>query len=180
MNNKIILIVGESGSGKDTIVDRLCKEYGYKKLISYTTRPQRNDAKDVNSHIFVTDEEFDKLENMVAFTEFNGYRYCCTSSQVDESDIYIIDCEGIKYFKQHYKGEKDVITIYISVPKVDRFLRMEKRDGTVKAMERIKHDEVAFEGVTEMSDIILHNPNIESIPSVVKTIDGIIKGDVVL
>lgn len=51
--HNIYLIVGRSGSGKDTVVDYLCKHYGYKRIVSYTTRPPRN-AQD--KHIFVTIE----------------------------------------------------------------------------------------------------------------------------
>lgn len=157
IGNRIVLVVGESGSGKDTLVNAVCEKYGYKRVISYTTRPERNDAKDIQSHIFINNEEFDELENIIAYTEFNGYKYCSTAQQIEESDFYIIDCDGIKYFKEHYKGSKDIITVHIEVPKVDRFLRMEKRDGSVKVMERIKHDEIAFENVNELCDITISN-----------------------
>jgi guanylate kinase len=49
----IYLIVGRSGFGKDTVVDCLCERYGYKRIISYTTRPRRNEQ---DKHIFVTIE----------------------------------------------------------------------------------------------------------------------------
>lgn len=176
MNNKIILIVGESGSGKDTLVNAVCDKYGYTKVKSYTTRPQRKDIKDKQSHIFVTDEEFDNLKNLVAYTVFNGYRYGATAEQVEQADFYIIDCEGIKYFKEHYKGNKEIITIHISVPKVDRFLRMKKRDDSFKAIERIKNDEVAFVDVDEICDITIDNTDADIITTVDK-LKEIIEGE---
>lgn len=180
MNDKIILIVGESGSGKDTIVNRMCKEYGYKKLISYTTRPMRNDTKDFHSHIFVNDKEFDKLTNIVAYTEFDGYRYCATTEQIDDCDFYIVDCEGVKTLRENYKGNKQLITVHIDVPKVDRFLRMQKRDGTIPAMERIKHDEIAFAEVKDLCDISLANVNPDAIPSLMTTLNDIMKGEMII
>lgn len=176
MNNKIILVVGESGSGKDTLVNAACKKYGYTKVKSYTTRPQRKDYKDKQSHIFVSDKKFDKLQNIVAYTEFNGYRYCATAEQVEQADFYIIDCEGIKYFKGHYKGNKEIITVHIKVPKVDRFLRMRKRDDSFKAMERIKNDEIAFANVDDMCDITIDNTD-SNINVAVEKLKEIMEGD---
>lgn len=176
MSNKIILIVGESGSGKDTLVNAVCKKYGYTKVKSYTTRPQRKDFKDKQSHIFVTDEEFDNLKNLVAYTEFNGFKYCATAEQVEQADFYIIDCEGVRYFKEHYKGNKEIITVHIRVPKVDRFLRMRKRDGTMKAMERIKHDNVAFTDVDDICDITIDNTD-SDISVAVEKLRKIVEGD---
>ena len=176
MSNKIILIVGESGSGKDTLVNAVCKKYGYTKVKSYTTRPQRKDYKDRQSHIFVTNEEFDKLQNLVAYTEFNGYRYCATAEQVEQADFYIIDCEGIKYFKEHYKGNKEIITVHIKVPKVDRFLRMEHRENTMEAMGRIKNDEIAFADVDDICDITIDNTD-SDINVAVEKLKEIMEGD---
>lgn len=46
----IVLVLGASGSGKDYLVDKVCKEYNRKKVVSYTTRPRR-DNESPNSHI---------------------------------------------------------------------------------------------------------------------------------
>ena len=101
-------LVGESGSGKTTIADMLAEKYNLSVLKSYTTRPPRvND----DSHIFVSIEEFNKLENKIAYTEFNGNYYCATADQLDNSDIYVIDPDGIKYLKEHYHGSKRLIDI---------------------------------------------------------------------
>ena len=64
--NTIYLIVGRSGSGKTTIAEELERKYGLKSIQSYTTRPKRSDNE--TGHIFVSDEEFDKLTDMVAYT----------------------------------------------------------------------------------------------------------------
>lgn len=161
--NSIFLIVGESGCGKDTIVNKLCEKHGFNSLVSYTTRPRRTeDPKDVLSHVFVSEEEFNKLENLVAYTEFNGYKYGATSAQVEEADVYIIDCAGVEYFKNNYKGNKKVEVIYISVPKVERFLRMKARGGNtreavIQAIQRTKHDEKAFANVRRLANYIVDN-----------------------
>ena len=160
MSNYIFLIVGESGSGKTTIVKELEEKYKLTSISSYTTRPKR--FPNEYGHTFVTEEEFDSLKNLCGYTEFNGYKYCATSEQVDNNDLYVIDVNGIDYFINHYKGTKTPIVIYISVEKVDRFLRMKARgDTTDKAMERIRNDESTFSNVRSYANYIVKNNNLE-------------------
>ena len=37
----MIVIIGKTASGKDLIVKKLCNDYGYNKIVTYTTRPMR-------------------------------------------------------------------------------------------------------------------------------------------
>ena len=39
----IIVLLGASASGKSTIERRLADNYGFEKIVSYTTRPKRHD-----------------------------------------------------------------------------------------------------------------------------------------
>lgn len=88
----IYLIVGRTGSGKDYLARKLT-ERGLKQVLSYATRPKRSENE--NSHIFITPEEADQFTDKVAQTVINGYEYFATAEQVNESDIYIIDPNGI-------------------------------------------------------------------------------------
>lgn len=143
-NNTIYLIVGRSGSGKTTIAEELEKKYGLKSIQSYTTRHKRSENE--TGHIFVTDEEFDKLTDMVAYTEFGfpPYRYCATTEQVETHDLYIIDPKGIEYFKEHYKGNKSIKVIYINVSVSTAIDRMRKRGDFQQALNRASNDMAAF------------------------------------
>ena len=38
----IIVLLGASGSGKSTIENQLSTQYGFEKIVSYTTRKPRN------------------------------------------------------------------------------------------------------------------------------------------
>lgn len=165
----IVLIVGESGSGKSTICDELTKSYGLKQVKSYTTRPRR--SADEDGHTFVNDEEFDKLENMCAFTLFNGYRYCATSEQVDNADLYVIDPKGVEYFMNHYDGKKIPMVIYIDVDKKTRRERMRKRgDEQNKVDKRIKHDEESFGNVDEYAFKTYPNKTLSDLDRIVNDI----------
>ena len=128
MGNCIFLIVGCSGSGKTTITEQLEQKYGLKSIQSYTTRKPRYDGE--TGHIFISDEEFDKLTDMVAYTEFAGNRYCATAEQVENNDLYIIDPKGIDFFMKSYKGSKTPKVIFISSNLTTRYERMVGRAET--------------------------------------------------
>lgn len=140
MNHKhIYLFVGPSGSGKTTIMKELKKLYGYIPISSYTTRPPRYEGEE--GHIFVTEEEFDQLGEMAAYTKYHGYRYGVTSEIIDKSDLYVIDPEGVKYFKEHYHGNKKPIIIFINTDPSARLQRMKARgDSEADAYERLRND----------------------------------------
>ena len=144
----IVLIVGESGSSKSTICDELTIRYVLKQVKSYTTRPRRSEDED--GHTFISDEEFDKLENICAYTYFDNHHYCATREQIDNSDLYIIDPYGVKYFMETYNGRKIPMVVYIYADKRTRRKRMAKRgDKEYKIRQRIAHDESAFANVDE-------------------------------
>lgn len=124
----IFLIVGCSGSGKTTITEQLEQKYGLKSIQSYTTRQPRYDGE--TGHIFISDEEFDKLTDMVAYTEFAGNRYCATAEQVENNDLYIIDPKGVDFFMKAYKGSKTPKIIFISSNLTTRYERMVGRAET--------------------------------------------------
>ena len=128
MGNCIFLIVGCSGSGKTTITEQLEQKYGLKSIQSYTTRKPRYDGE--SGHTFVSDEEFDKLTDMVAYTEFDSKRYCATAEQVENNDLYIIDPKGVDFFMKAYKGSKTPKIIFISSNLTTRYERMVERAET--------------------------------------------------
>ena len=131
-----------------------------KSIESYTTRPPRYEGE--TGHIFVTDKEYEAMkDDMVAYTVFNGCRYWATNKQVEDSDIYIIDPAGVKYFKEHYKGNKQVITVELLAQKKVRYRRMRGRgDSWRQAKKRLRHDRTAFKDTGAMITI---NANINDV-----------------
>jgi guanylate kinase len=155
--NNLYIIAGKSGSGKDSVSDKLCTDYELRKVHSYTTRKKRKD--ELNTHIFVTTKEFDKIRNdLVAYTMFNGKAYGATNKQVNESDLYILDKKGILYFKEHYNNYKPFKIIYLDVPEFMCRERMKKRgDSTEEIEKRIQNDRIEFKGIEKLSDVIISN-----------------------
>ena len=64
MSNKysVIAIIGKSGSGKDTLLNKFFENFSRKnvlhKIISYTTRPPRENEVNGKDYFFVSKEEF--------------------------------------------------------------------------------------------------------------------------
>ena len=158
----VILLIGESGSGKNTVQDNLEKLYGCVPLLSYTTRPKR--TPDENTHTFITMEEFEQIvknETVVAFTNFDNNLYCATDKQLEQSDVYIIDVKGLQNLL-NLKFEKAIdipfVTVYLQVPEEERIKRMKKRGDSKQAIkQRIEHDRIAFECVSEICNYTIDN-----------------------
>ena len=68
-NTPLVLFVGRSASGKTTIANMFA-ENGYSQIASYSTRPPR--YKGEKEHTFITEEEYDQLEDIMAETHYNG------------------------------------------------------------------------------------------------------------
>lgn len=153
----LLLLVGPSGSGKSSVAE-LLQEKGLRKLISYTTRPPRGPLDD---HLFITEEEFRVLEDLAAYTEFNGYRYGATKRQVRESDIYIVDIPGVENLFRNKPNDVLFLAAYITASEAERRRRMEARGDTPSQTdERIRHDRLAFCNAYDRLEDILGSHNV--------------------
>lgn len=156
MSRYIYLIVGESGSGKTTLVRELERVFGWESIESYTTRRRRPD--ETRGHVFVTDQEFDQLQDLVAYTEFDGQRYGTTAEQIDTHQLYVIDPDGVEYFFNNYHGPRKAKIIYVKVPECQRLSRMQSRgDSVEQAVQRIIHDRHAFAAFEDVADFVVVN-----------------------
>lgn len=140
MNKPLYLFVGKSASGKTTIAELLESKYNYKTLQSYTTRPKRHENE--TGHTFISEEEFNNLENIIAYTEYNGYKYCATKEQIDEVSIYVIDVPGVETLLQKYKTERPIIIVYFDTSIITRIDRMiERGSSDMEIVSRLRNDE---------------------------------------
>jgi guanylate kinase len=167
----IFLIVGETASGKDTLVNMLVEKEGYKKLISYATRPRRDGEGD--THIFIKPEEVQNyIDNMVAYTKIGDYEYFATKQQVEDADLYIIDPTGIDYLKSNIKNVK-FITISIFIDTITRLARAEQRGDDVYSVSKrmiseLKQFDKYYRNVDY--DYLITNKDIDKSFSILKTI----------
>lgn len=133
----LLCILGKSGVGKDSLADELCKRLGFEKLISYTTRPRRENEGE--THRFVTEETYEEMSangQVSAYTEINGYKYWSTIDQLMNSNIYIIDPAGVKTLKDLKIPGLNIIVVYIHVPDEVREERAILKRGDNKTVFR--------------------------------------------
>ena len=155
MNKPLLLFVGPSGSGKTTIANLLEEKYDYKQVQSYTTRKPRYEGE--VGHIFITEEEFDNLGELAAYTLYNGNRYGTTINQVDNSDIYVIDVPGVKTLLDNYKTDRMIYIIYFNTTVHTRINRMlERGDCDNKIVCRLLEDE-KYDWYKEIQEVVLNS-----------------------
>ena len=140
MNNTLYLFVGKSASGKTTVANLLEQKYGLKQVQSYTTRPPRYEGE--IGHMFVNDEQFSNLGELVAYTEYNGFRYGTTAEQLDECQIYVVDVPGVETLIERYKTNRKIAILYFSANICTRINRMRNRcDSDSNIISRLLQDE---------------------------------------
>ena len=165
MTKPLYLFVGPSGSGKTTVVDVLECQYRYKCLQSYTTRSPRYENE--YGHIFISDEEFDALTDIIAYTEYNGHRYCATEGLLNDADLYVVDCDGVETLLNRYSDKDRLICIfYFDTTVSTRISRMlDRGDSDMQIVSRLHSDE-QFDWYDRLNKLVwdhskLHDRNIE-------------------
>ncbi len=182
----ITILCGKSGSGKDYISKRMISDYDYIPIVSWTSRPIReNETEGVEYH-FCSRREFeymiekDKLiEYRTYNTLYNGFEdvwfYGLVKEEFDKNKNYIVilDLKGAKSFMD-YVGKDNCTIFYIDCSDKTRTDRANKR-GSFDETEwnrRLKADEkdFAFDKMKGIIDFIIDNEN-TSIEIITKTID---------
>ncbi len=155
MTKPLYCFVGKSASGKTSVANDL-EIYGFTQLWSYTTRPKRYEFE--TGHTFISNEDFNKLENIIAYTEYNGHKYCATKEQIDVSDVYVIDVSGIKTLLDKYKSDRPIVIFYFDTSVRTRIERMMNRhDSDMAIVSRLYNDE-EYDWYEQLNNIVVkHN-----------------------
>jgi guanylate kinase len=132
-HNIIFLFIGPSGSGKTTLSDYCANELQGKTVSSYTTRPKRYEGE--TGHVFITEDEFDQLGPLCAYTEYNGYRYGVDVKTIDASDFYVIDPAGAYEFLARYNGKKLPVIVWLECDPQDCAANMRIRGDTEEQIQ---------------------------------------------
>ena len=70
--SKMVIIVGASGTGKTTLQKNL-ENGGYKRIVTYTTRPPREGEQDGVDYHFIDDISFEDMVESDRFAEYTCY-----------------------------------------------------------------------------------------------------------
>lgn len=164
----LLIITGASGSGKTSLVKKLEKAGLVKRIVTTTTREQRN--KEVNGidYNFIPTEDFN-IEKMAEYTRFGGNLYGTPKSILYDAIIsknqlfaVILDKTGIQNISELFTEKEragQVFTLYLQVNEKELWERLVNRDGISKARQRIDADRIA--GLFDHSgyDFVLENSN---------------------
>ena len=171
MNNPLYLFVGKSSSGKTTIASKLEEKYGYRQVFSYTTRKPRYEGE--IGHIFVSEEEFNNLGELAAYTLYHGHRYGTTFEQLNECNLYVIDIPGVKTLLDKCKDyNRKICVIYFDVSVYNRIQRMLNRgDSDTQIVSRLLNDE-KDDWYRQLETLVWHYANNEHMDITLHKVDA--------
>ena len=175
----ILILVGKTASGKDTILNQLVKKHGYKKIVTYTSRPMRKGEKQDVTYHFTSPQEFQKMIEQGLFAEYKTYNtefgvwYYGTAlvdlENADDKSVIILTPDG--YRDVVNKLSKKPISIYLYANNSTIKKRLKKRgDDQKEAERRVSHDNDDFKGIENEVDRIVYNNESDTIDSAVQKI----------
>ncbi len=153
-------IMGKSSTGKDTIFKRLLKDetLHLNNLVSYTTRPIRENETDGVEYHFVDDKTRDELKAAGKIIELRRYDTCYgpwdyftvdDNVFIDEKDYIIIGTlESYEKMCEYY-GNTRIMPIYIEVEdgvRLQRALNRERKQNSPR------YDEMCRRFLTDTED----------------------------
>ena len=165
----IIVLLGASGSGKSTIESILYEKYGYEKIISYTTRPQRTNEVNGKDYHFIGNNDFDMLIKNRMFAEFDEYSqnrlYGTLKGDYKEGNkVVVLTPNGLRQLKETCKNN-DIFSVYINANLGTRMKRYIDRCGVDKfnfddkneIAARVERDFAMFLGLEREVNLVVQN-----------------------
>lgn len=160
-----LVLMGRAASGKDAILNILVKDYGFKPIISYTTRPMRDGEIDGITYHYISNDEFKEKIEKGFFFEWKSYEvdgamwYYGRSKEdmntVDDKNILILTPNGVRDME---KLGVDMTVIYLYSTQSTIIKRLKKRNDSNDNMEeRIKRDYKDFKDAEFLANKIVYN-----------------------
>ena len=180
----MLVITGKTASGKDLIVSTLTSSHGFKKIITYTTRPMRKgEIQDVTYH-FISEDDFKQKINDGFFAEYRSYNtefgtwYYGSAIEdlqnADDKTVIILTPQGFRDVVS--KLSKKPMSIYVYANNSTIKKRLVKRcDDKNEAQRRVKCDNEDFKDFANEVDKIIYNNDGTNIDEVMKKILNFIK-----
>lgn len=175
----MLILIGKGTSGKDTVLNRLVTKHGYKKIVTYTSRPMRKGEKQDITYHFTSSQEFQKMIEQGLFAEYKTYNsefgvwYYGTAledlEKADDKSVIILTPDGYKDVAN--KLSKKPISIYLYANNSTIRKRLKKRgDDPKEAERRVLHDNEDFKGIENEVDKIVYNNDGANIDDVIEKI----------
>lgn len=166
----IIALIGASGSGKSTIEKRLHEDYGYEKIVSYTTRNPRTGETNGVDYNFITNDEFQKLiddDKMAEYDEYSqGRLYGTLKEDYTSGDkVIVLTPNGYRQLKQMCDDANSIVSVLVNATLGTRIKRYIDRcgvdnfnfDDKNEIAARVERDFGMFLGLEKEVDIVMNN-----------------------
>lgn len=157
MKTKIIAIFGKSGAGKDALQKLLIKLHSnFNKIVSFTTRPKRDNEIEGQDYLFVGYNDFINLikqQQMLEYTNFNNWYYGTgiTSIKKESVNVGVFNIQGVcSILKLLPKEEYEIFPIEVIADDATRLLRAINREQNPNCAEicrRFLTDEEDFKNI---------------------------------
>lgn len=173
---EMLVLLGKTASGKDSVMRFLCKKYGLKKVVTYTTRPMRTGEINGETYYYISKEEFLRKVKEGFFFEYKKYEtvhgdwyYGAAKTDLDHEDAAIIlTPAGFTEYLERYTGTLQSVYLDVSNEIIQkRFIK--RGDEPEEAKRRLEHDNEDFLEVESMADLVIDNEG-RSIESVAEDI----------
>lgn len=133
----VIAIVGNSGTGKTTLAKFLQDADLFKTLVSYTTRPMRDNEIDGVDHYFVNESKMPDNFDMLAYTYFGNNHYWTEWKDIMDDIqypmVYVIDEAGLlNLFELQEKNRIDVIWVQVNRNNLDTIDEERKNRDSIR------------------------------------------------
>lgn len=154
---KIIALFGKSGAGKDYLLNRIINSNSedFQKIVSYTTRPKRDNEEFGKDYYFVSEETFTDMILEDKFLEASSFREWCygtpkTSLSKEKINVGIFNPEGIEtilFNKNDFEEKVKILPVFVDCPDKERMIRVLEREESPDVMEifrRYRKDLIDF------------------------------------
>ena len=178
----MIILVGKTCSGKSSVAEILRTRYGYERIVTYTTRPPRENERNGVEYHFISQEEFERLKSEDFFFETTSYDvasgetwyYGTPKYALKNGSCIVMNPEGMKKVKKMLDPDAyDIKVIYLNTSEAMIWNRLRQRgDSSDEASRRIDSDALDFESIDNYYDVAIttdsHNP--EEIASIINAV----------
>jgi guanylate kinase len=165
----LLILCGKTASGKNTYRETLLQRNpSWRRAVSHTTRPKREGEKNHLQYHFVENVSFITMAIQNFFIETTDYRIsdytedkwyyglCKTEVDNDNINLAILNQDGAKNAIK-YLGKEKVKIVYLYSDNEELRRRGHQRlDDSVRFEMRLRDDELQFEGVENIADLVLN------------------------
>ncbi|WP_302320344.1 hypothetical protein [uncultured Duncaniella sp.] len=175
----VIILLGASGAGKSYIQTELVQNYGFRRIISYTTRSPRVGEQNHIDYHFVSDQIFDQMLSQGKFAEYSEYtqnRKYATLKQdylQDDDSVVVLTPEGLRSVQQ-VSNNQYIRTVLITCSLGRRIKRYIDRIGEIQfnfddkneIASRVDRDYGMFLNMEHHVDFVIANNGDRSISEI--------------